>query len=184
MSSSYSCRSTSIVCLSYPLPGGSCLLQPLSRGPRVARMMGMGWPCGWSPHHNPLIYLSICLFVCLFATSFLYHHCFIFRESGFSTLPQVEQTQQYVPALCSSSQVWCEAAIWLHRGRLCFNWLFFLGLSYRDWLDFIGHPDMEPTHKAFRSLRTPWRGAMQGPTWHCSTIHHVSNLHSSGIMIC
>lgn len=42
MSSSYSCRSNSIVCLSHPVPGDSCLLQSLCSGARAARMMGMG----------------------------------------------------------------------------------------------------------------------------------------------
>lgn len=169
------------MCLSHPVPGGSCLLQSLSRGPRAARVVGIGWTCGWSLHHSPLYIFIYLLDHCL------YHDCFIFRGSGFSTLPwfpQVEQTQPCVVTLCTSSQVWCEAAIWPHRGKLWFHWLFFLGLSYWDWLDSIGSPDMQPVHKAFQSLMRHWRGAKQGPTWHCSTINHVSNLHSSGSMIC
>lgn len=167
------------MCLSHAVPGGSCLLQSLSRGSRAARIMGMGWI--ESPPQPPYI------FIYSLTRPLPIPRLLCFQGIWFLHTPMVS-TGGANPATCTSPlqqhQVWSEGALWPHRGRLCFNWLFFLGLAYWGWLDFIGSPDMQPTHKAFRSLMSPWRGTKQGPTWHCSTIHHVSNLHSSGSMIC
>lgn len=77
----------------HPVPGGSCLLQSLSRGPRAARMMGMGWTCGWSPQHNPLIYL----FIYLLTRPLLILWLLYFQKTWFLHTPRGGAN----PAICS-----------------------------------------------------------------------------------
>lgn len=96
VSSSYSCRSTSTMCLSHPVPGGSCLLQSLSRGPRAARVVGIGWTCGWSLHHSPL-YIFIYLLVRPLPIPWLLY----FQRMWFLHTPMVS-TGGANPAMCSN----------------------------------------------------------------------------------
>lgn len=171
------------MCLSHPVPGGSCLLQSLSRGPRAASVVGIGWTCGRSLHHSPL-YIFIYLLIRPLPIPWLLY----FQRIWFLHTPMVS-TGGANAAMCSNPLHQQPGLMWssylIAQGKaVVSHWLFFLGLSYWDWLDSIGSPDMQPVHKAFRSLMSHWRGAKQGPTWHCSTINHVSNLHSSGSMIC